>query len=114
MLTSRRLGSDAQLRKAKQKQPSLAVGSSGPGVAIMQDLLADLGFALPRTLSKGKADGIFGNETQTAVKSFQRSRGLMIDGVAEPQTLRMLDAEVVKDQRLEAKDGPKELDRGYW
>lgn len=114
MLVSRRLGSDPQLRRAEQNQPPLATGSTGSGVAIMQDLLADLGFPLPRTLSKGKADGIFGIETRTAVRSFQQSRGLKVDGIAGTLTLRSLDAEVLRNQRLEDKDGRKDLDRGYW
>jgi peptidoglycan hydrolase-like protein with peptidoglycan-binding domain len=36
------------------------------------------------------ADGYFGNQTAGAVRSFQRSRGLAVDGVVGPQTGRAL------------------------
>lgn len=66
--------------------PPLLRGSKGSGVAIMQDLLADLGFALPKTFARGVADGIFGSETEAAVKAFQARNGLKVDGVAGAMT----------------------------
>ncbi|MBR4333570.1 MAG: peptidoglycan-binding protein, partial [Clostridia bacterium] len=38
----------------------------------------------------GKVDGYFGEDTENAVKQFQRYNGLNIDGVAGPATLRTL------------------------
>ena len=37
-----------------------------------------------------KADGIFGEQTQTAVMAFQQENGLVVDGIAGPQTLSVL------------------------
>ena len=114
MLTSRRLGSDPQLRKASENSPALASGSRGSGVSIMQDLLADLGYPLPKSLAKGTADGIFGTETLAAVKAFQSNCALKSDGIAGRMTMKALDDAVNGNQRLEEKDGRKSLDRGYW
>jgi peptidoglycan hydrolase-like protein with peptidoglycan-binding domain len=41
----------------------------------------------------GPVDGLYGPLTQAAVKRFQSSAGLAIDGIAGPQTLRALHAE---------------------
>jgi uncharacterized protein (TIGR02594 family) len=60
--------------------PTLRQGSRGPAVTDLQSRLAAAGF------SPGAADGIFGPLTDTAVRSFQRARGLGIDGIVGPQT----------------------------
>lgn len=52
----------------------------GPDVAQVQQRLAALGY------DPGPADGIFGRRTEAAVKSFQRSRGLVVDGIVGPGT----------------------------
>ena len=59
-------------------------GSTGDEVKKIQKKLADLGFY------KGSVDGIFGQQTQSAVKSFQRSVGLTADGIAGSATLLYL------------------------
>lgn len=61
-------------------QPTLRLGSKGPAVVELQKKLAAKGF------SPGAADGDFGPKTLAAVKSFQRSRGLVADGVVGPKT----------------------------
>ena len=114
MLASRRLGSDPQIQKASTNNPSLKRGSEGSGVAIIQDLLADLGYVLTITLAHGKADGIFGSETEAAVKSFQKSKGLQADGIVGAMTLKALDAEVLANARLEEKVGRQDLHTSYW
>ena len=53
----------------------LSAGSEGRQVALLQ-----------RTLGHIKVDGIFGPETEEAVRSFQTSRGLTVDGVVGPAT----------------------------
>jgi uncharacterized protein (TIGR02594 family) len=60
--------------------PTLRQGSRGSAVTDLQRRLAAAGF------SPGAADGIFGPLTDNAVRSFQRARGLGIDGIVGPQT----------------------------
>ena len=36
------------------------------------------------------ADGIFGNDTHSAVSKFQRAKGLDVDGIAGEQTMSAL------------------------
>ncbi len=62
----------------------LKEGSSGPEVVALQEKLKDAGF------NPGKIDGIFGLGTEAAVLAFQKSQGLLADGIAGPQTLRAL------------------------
>ena len=60
------------------------VGSRGAEVTRIQQRLAELGY------SPGAADGIYGNATAEAVRAFQQDNGLAADGVAGPDTLRVL------------------------
>ena len=53
-------------------------------IKALQQALLDRGF------NPGKADGIFGLGTQAAVLAFQRSEGLLADGVAGVRTLAAL------------------------
>jgi peptidoglycan hydrolase-like protein with peptidoglycan-binding domain/ElaB/YqjD/DUF883 family membrane-anchored ribosome-binding protein len=62
----------------------LQMGSRGPEVARMQQELASKGF------DPGGVDGIFGARTQAALKAFQQSRGLQVDGVFGPQSAAAL------------------------
>lgn len=59
-------------------------GSTGSEVKTLQQKLKDLGFY------NGDVDGIFGTQTQTAVRNFQRSVGITVDGIAGPTTLLYL------------------------
>ncbi|MBR6187113.1 MAG: peptidoglycan-binding protein [Clostridia bacterium] len=63
---------------------TLRRGMYGTPVQQMQKALRELGYY------SGVADGYFGEATENAVKSFQRSNGLEVDGVAGPATLRTL------------------------
>jgi N-acetylmuramoyl-L-alanine amidase len=51
----------------------------------LQRRLTDMGFAA------GRVDGIFGPDTDHALRDFQRNVGLESDGICGPQTLRALD-----------------------
>ena len=62
----------------------LKLGSVGPSVELLQ--LA-LGRAGARSLAP---DGIFGNATKAALRTFQSDNGLAADGVAGPATHRAL------------------------
>lgn len=58
---------------------TLRYGSSGDSVITLQQQLNSFGYNLT-------ADGIFGNSTLSAVKSFQTSKGLASDGIVGPIT----------------------------
>jgi N-acetylmuramoyl-L-alanine amidase len=62
----------------------LKYGSWGRDVAELQTRLNNLGFYV------GEVDGIYGLKTERGVIRFQQSRGLRIDGIAGPQTIRAL------------------------
>ena len=63
---------------------TLRFDSTGPDVVKLQKRLAKLGFP------PGAIDGDFGGGTEAAVMAFQKSRGLLDDGVAGPRTLEAL------------------------
>jgi N-acetylmuramoyl-L-alanine amidase len=56
----------------------------GDDVVELQRRLLDMGFDC------GRADGIFGANTQAALQEFQRNVGLIPDGTCGPMTLKML------------------------
>ena len=59
-------------------------GAMGPGVTALQEALQVLGFP------PGNVDGVFGLGTEAAVLAFQKSAGLLADGIAGPRTLSAL------------------------
>ncbi len=63
----------------------LSRGARGSDVKEMQVKLKQLGYN-----SVGPIDGIFGRLTEGAVRAFQSGRGLRVDGVAGPETIRLL------------------------
>ena len=69
--------------------PTLRRGSISNYVCIAQDDLNTLGF---RT---NGLDGIFGVATENAVKRYQQSKGLTVDGIVGCNTWRSLQEEVV-------------------
>lgn len=69
--------------------PLLRVGSIGAYTLILQDSLNTLGYGT------GGLDGIYGNATANAVQAYQRSRGLMADGIAGCLTWSTLMSEVI-------------------
>lgn len=62
----------------------LGRGAKGSEVTELQKRLVQLGYVL------GKADGKFGPKTEAAVRRFQKERGLRVDGLAGPQTVKEL------------------------
>jgi peptidoglycan L-alanyl-D-glutamate endopeptidase CwlK len=60
--------------------PVLRTGSAGPDVVELQNALRAHGF------NPGPVDGSFGRATEAAVMAFQRSEGLLADGVVGPRT----------------------------
>ena len=69
--------------------PVIRRGSRGNYVCIAQDDLNTLGF---RT---GGLDGVFGEQTYNAVRRYQASRGLTVDGIIGCNTWRSLQENVV-------------------
>lgn len=63
----------------------LKKGNSGKMVVLLQSALNKAGIK-----PKLSEDGVFGDLTVQAVKKFQKSKGLKIDGVAGPATLKVL------------------------
>jgi N-acetylmuramoyl-L-alanine amidase len=61
---------------------SVGATMSGDDVAVLQHRLLDMGFDC------GRADGIFGPETDTALRDFQRNVGVVVDGTCGPATMR--------------------------
>jgi hypothetical protein len=67
--------------------PWLNRGDGGASVEYLQKILAAKGAKLPKSLLKtGKYDGVFGPETDAAVRAFQKANGLEVDGIAGPKT----------------------------
>ncbi len=69
---------------AETRYATLRYGSKGDSVRDMQQALTSLGF------DTNGVDGVFGRGTQDAVKQFQRSKGLVADGLAGHLTLTAL------------------------
>lgn len=69
--------------------PNTRNGSRGIYVCVAQDALTTLGY------NTGGLDGVFGSRTLESVRSYQRQKGLSVDGIIGPNTWRSLMADVV-------------------
>lgn len=74
-------------------------GSRGPLVIELQRKLMAAGF------NPGPADGFFGSQTEDAVLSFQRGRGMNVDGIVDSDTWRELGVHFRSPEREEP-EGP--------
>jgi peptidoglycan hydrolase-like protein with peptidoglycan-binding domain len=72
--------------EADQSEPILKKGSKGNPVRRAQKRLTLGGW------DTGGVDGVFGTNTEAAVKKFQGDRGLAVDGIVGPQTWAEIDA----------------------
>jgi len=66
-------------------KPVLRQGSTGIDVEIVQGLLKEAGYY------KSVVDQIFGQNTEAAVRAFQRDRQLQVDGVVGAKTWKALE-----------------------
>ncbi len=71
---------DAQNQTAMAAGSTLRNGDRGDTVKEIQQRLKDWGYY------RGQVDGIFGYQTEQAVKSFQKKHGLVVDGIVGPNT----------------------------
>src|SRR5512141_248158 len=69
---------------ARRAAVFLKEGSTGRAVAKLQARLKKVGF------NPGRVDGDFGPATKAALIGFQKSAGLLADGIAGPRTLGAL------------------------
>ena len=76
-------------RRVASGYPLIRLGSRGNYVCIAQDALINLGY------DTGGLDGVFGNKTYNAVRSYQSRNGLAVDGIIGNNTWRVLMNEVV-------------------
>ena len=67
------------------QMPTLRMGSRRFEVHLLQANLKELGYHL------GRVDGIFGRRTRASVMAFQADHGLVVDGIAGPQTWAAFD-----------------------
>ncbi|MFM8752402.1 MAG: N-acetylmuramoyl-L-alanine amidase, partial [Actinomycetota bacterium] len=87
----------------------------GDDVAALQSRLIDMGF------NPGRVDGIFGSVTEGAVKEFQKSVGVKVDGICGPGTVMSLMRLMrtvtggaptqLRDQAVREKRGPALADK---
>lgn len=76
---------DARLRLGDRSLTySVSRPMRGDDVSTLQERLLELGY------DAGRADGVFGPQTEHALRSFQRDYGLQPDGLCGPATLRSL------------------------
>jgi peptidoglycan hydrolase-like protein with peptidoglycan-binding domain len=68
-------------------------GDRGEGVRQLQFNLSTIGYTLT-------ADGIYGPATTASVRNFQQARGLVVDGIAGPQTLISLSQAIASGWRV--------------
>ena len=88
-LKSSRFAGDEVLEACYDNERSLGKGDTGASVEKVQQALIVLGFPIPEV----GANGVFGIETDLAVRSYQESRKLTVDGVIGPTTIKSLDEE---------------------
>lgn len=80
-----RYKSDGSTYSVKSFFETLKLGSSGKNVELLQKKLSEKGFE-GRDNKKLVCDGVFGKNTEFALKNFQKSEGLTADGICGSKT----------------------------
>ncbi len=103
-LSSTRLKNNARLRSAEaDRKQAIGKGERDKdAVALLQSCMEELGFHFARSKQNGRLDGVFGEETDAIIRTFQRKHGLKADGLVGPKTLAVLDAIYVAFQTADA------------
>jgi peptidoglycan hydrolase-like protein with peptidoglycan-binding domain len=86
-LSSPRLDNNAVFEAILNGRAVMRVGDTGPEVRRIQQLLIDIGIALP----VNGANGTFTAETENGVKEFQRRNGLPDTGIVDSATIEKFD-----------------------
>lgn len=76
----------------------LKQGDIGRPVAVLQSQLKNAGYY------QSSVDGIYGSGTASAVKSFQQAAGLVVDGIAGPNTREALDQRAARQSTAAGKE----------
>lgn len=76
----------------------LHLKDTGDDVKNVQEALKQLGY----NLSKYGSDGFIGSETTAAIKAFQEAKGLSIDGIVGPNTVKALQDAVGSTDKLKS------------
>lgn len=71
---------------------------AGDDVKNIQEALKQLGY----DLSKYGTDGLIGSETTAAIKAFQQAKGLSVDGIVGPDTIKALQDAVGSTDKLKS------------
>ena len=82
-------------------------GIKGPEVAQLQQALKDLLYR------PGPIDGVFGPQTERAVKDFQWKHGLVVNGVADWKTLNEIDRTLAKYSKKSSPSPSSKISRGW-
>lgn len=86
-LTNPRFAGVPMLEACFDGERFLFIGHQGVAVEKVQQALVDAGFPLP----KFGIDGLFGNETHSALRQFQGAAGILADGIVGPETMARFD-----------------------
>lgn len=90
--TSFRFRNNRRLEKAAKNNPAMRKPEQGYAVRLIQQSLIDLGYRLPISTKKyASPDGMYGNETRSAVIKFQKDNTLGQDGVVGKNSMATFD-----------------------
>jgi peptidoglycan hydrolase-like protein with peptidoglycan-binding domain len=94
-LAAPRFSGNVILEAAFDDETLIRRGATGTHVRLIQESLVAMGYALPNSVPSAnptQLDGIFGPETEAAIRRFQTDAGaVLIDGIVGPETMGLLD-----------------------
>jgi peptidoglycan hydrolase-like protein with peptidoglycan-binding domain len=94
-LAAPRFSGNRILEAAFDDERLIRNGARGEAVRLIQESLVAMGYTLPISVSETNTtqlDGIFGPETEAAIRRFQTDAGaVLVDGIVGPETMGLLD-----------------------